>query len=313
MEYAKLFKQIDYQTNMALIKAKDLQPFENHYIWRAAEFKNLLYQAGVDKWGNVLEVGCGNAFNSSLIASISNKVIATDLGSPDRSTESMGIDKALQLTRRVGLRNCTVISSSAESLSFKDESFDIVYSSYTLEHIAGRSQAISEMARVLKKGGLLIATVPNFVERLTYIPVYYNYIMRRALFHGYKMAKSIFIRSSIDNRNIEKDSIKTYQLKTPWNNNRNFPFPDIHGVYATFSNELISSLFYKWSRIFTRKDLKQVKSFTTIIMPWHLFSLINTSLPLWLYTKSSFLQRKIGSLPLLNIIGHNLCFIYEKR
>lgn len=52
----------------------------------------------------------------------------------------------------------------ATSLSFPDESFDIVVSFSTIDHIPSqkaRETAISEMCRVLKKKGYLVITVPN--------------------------------------------------------------------------------------------------------------------------------------------------------
>lgn len=51
----------------------------------------------------------------------------------------------------------------ARSLKFPNEQFDIVYSMSVVEHVAGSagdSEAIREMVRVLKPGGLLLATVP---------------------------------------------------------------------------------------------------------------------------------------------------------
>ena len=50
----------------------------------------------------------------------------------------------------------------AESMPFADGSFDVVIASEVLEHIPqpGRSQAISEVARVLRPKGWFIGTVP---------------------------------------------------------------------------------------------------------------------------------------------------------
>ena len=51
----------------------------------------------------------------------------------------------------------------ARSLQFSDAEFDVVYSMSVVEHIegeAGDAQAIREMLRVLKPGGLLVLSVP---------------------------------------------------------------------------------------------------------------------------------------------------------
>lgn len=51
--------------------------------------------------------------------------------------------------------------ASLYSLPFGNENFDIVLCNHVLEHIPDLSTALSELYRVLKKDGLLIAGVPN--------------------------------------------------------------------------------------------------------------------------------------------------------
>lgn len=54
--------------------------------------------------------------------------------------------------------------ADATQLPYQDESFDISTSFSALEHIPGRTnrqKAFDEMARVTKKGGYVVITVPN--------------------------------------------------------------------------------------------------------------------------------------------------------
>jgi len=51
--------------------------------------------------------------------------------------------------------------ASASKLPFKDESFDIVLCTEVIEHVDDQSQAIEEMFRVIKEGGILVITSPN--------------------------------------------------------------------------------------------------------------------------------------------------------
>lgn len=52
--------------------------------------------------------------------------------------------------------------STADSLPFKSQSVDTVFTTAVLEHIEEPFDAIREFARVLKQGGCVIATVPLF-------------------------------------------------------------------------------------------------------------------------------------------------------
>jgi ubiquinone/menaquinone biosynthesis C-methylase UbiE len=62
-------------------------------------------------------------------------------------------------------------ATDARSLSFDDETFDIVYAMSVLEHVEGHhgdSKALKDLLRVLKKGGLLVISVPfgsNYIEQ----------------------------------------------------------------------------------------------------------------------------------------------------
>lgn len=59
-----------------------------------------------------------------------------------------------------GVRRADVIARG-DALPFADESFDTVWSSQALEHMERPVDAVREMARVLKRRGALILTVPQ--------------------------------------------------------------------------------------------------------------------------------------------------------
>ncbi|MCR4317523.1 MAG: class I SAM-dependent methyltransferase [Planctomycetes bacterium] len=48
------------------------------------------------------------------------------------------------------------------ALSFQDETFDLVFHGDVLEHVPDYRKALRECARVLRKGGVLVFTVPYF-------------------------------------------------------------------------------------------------------------------------------------------------------
>ena len=97
---------------------------------------------------SVLEIGCGNGADGVQWAKHGAKYTGVDL------TET-----AVNATRRhFEILNLpgTFQVENAESLSFEDEQFDIVYSHGVLHHTPHPQKAFQEVYRVLKKGGTAI-------------------------------------------------------------------------------------------------------------------------------------------------------------
>ncbi|MCG3197503.1 MAG: putative S-adenosylmethionine-dependent methyltransferase [bacterium] len=86
------------------------------------------------------------------------------LRASERGAKVTSIDVGLNLLREVG-RKCSTDKSVADicNLPFPDCSFDVVVSSEVIEHVPEPKRAVSELARVLKPGGLLALTTPNRV------------------------------------------------------------------------------------------------------------------------------------------------------
>ncbi len=68
---------------------------------------------------------------------------------------------ALQLAESCGT-DCEIANCPGEALIFPDETFDLVYSSNVLEHVQDPARVLSESVRVLKPGGYLFFTYPNY-------------------------------------------------------------------------------------------------------------------------------------------------------
>ncbi|MEX2600419.1 MAG: class I SAM-dependent methyltransferase [Balneolaceae bacterium] len=69
--------------------------------------------------------------------------------------EIVGVDPSPVIKESHFNGNFHLIESEGESLPLEDNSFDITYSIATLEHVRDPGKVISEMARVLKSGGIL--------------------------------------------------------------------------------------------------------------------------------------------------------------
>lgn len=95
----------------------------------------------------VLDIGCGAG---NMLERIRAKRTGIDLSETMllRSTKRLGNDVVLQ-------------KMSAEALTFDPSTFDKIICSEVIEHILSPEKALSEIARVLKPGGLAAISIPN--------------------------------------------------------------------------------------------------------------------------------------------------------
>jgi demethylmenaquinone methyltransferase / 2-methoxy-6-polyprenyl-1,4-benzoquinol methylase len=101
-----------------------------------------------DRPGRVLDVACGTAGVSKLLASGSTaRVVGLDL------TEAM-IRRGVQEVARAGLSpRISLVIGQGERLPFPDRSFDALTFTYLLRYVANPAATLVELARVLKPGG----------------------------------------------------------------------------------------------------------------------------------------------------------------
>ncbi len=121
------------------------------------ELRNNVYsKIKLNSGDEVLEIGCG------LGATV--REISALVGSACKVT---GIDKSSMLLneaiRRTDLSKHTVAFThdDAENLSFRDNQFAFVCAERVLMHVPNPQLALSEMTRVLKKGGIIAVTEPD--------------------------------------------------------------------------------------------------------------------------------------------------------
>jgi SAM-dependent methyltransferase len=85
-----------------------------------------------------------------------------------QGADVVGIDISHVVTRRAFENakrenfNADLLRADIRDLPFRDESFDVIYTMGTIEHIPEYRHAIREIHRVLKRGGTAIIGVPNF-------------------------------------------------------------------------------------------------------------------------------------------------------
>lgn len=107
--------------------------------------------APVQKYGKVLEVGCGTGFFIVNLwqAGLVRQAFATDI-SPGM------VEVCKHNARLVGLKNLEGRAADAEALPYKTGTFDLVVGHAVLHHLPDVPAALTECYRVLKPGGLLV-------------------------------------------------------------------------------------------------------------------------------------------------------------
>lgn len=90
---------------------------------------------------SVLEVGCGRGWLAARMKPVAANVTATDIVLSESALDVEGID---------------VRAASAEALPWPDDSFDVVVTTHTLEHVQNLPQALSEIRRVAKEDVVIV-------------------------------------------------------------------------------------------------------------------------------------------------------------
>ena len=105
-------------------------------------------QMGIQPGDRILEVGVGTGINTSLYPPHCH-ITGIDL------SVSM-LDKARERVARQALTNVRLLEMDAASLTFADDSFDIVYAPYLVSVVPDPIRVAREMRRVCRPGGKII-------------------------------------------------------------------------------------------------------------------------------------------------------------
>ncbi len=103
---------------------------------------------------DVLDAACGEGYGSHLLAANAQSVTGVDIS-----------DAAIKHAKKTYAKpNLKYIQANVLKMDFEDNSFDVVVSFETLEHLAEHTELINEFKRVLKPEGVLIISTPDKKE-----------------------------------------------------------------------------------------------------------------------------------------------------
>jgi SAM-dependent methyltransferase len=133
----------------------DRRRWSNYFSWQVGDGLLDFVSSRVDLRGEILDYGCGPGFLVERMLADGLSVTALDFSA----------DSLEALRERVGgspgLRE--VVHATGLPLPLSDARFDVVFLVETVEHLMPEDLAATllETHRVLKPGGLLVATTPN--------------------------------------------------------------------------------------------------------------------------------------------------------
>ena len=131
---------------------EDLYNLEETHWWHIAKRNLMISLLKNNLSGNqnrILDIGCGTGKNLEVL---------------ERFGVSFGIDsspQAILYCKKRGIKN--VVKGNIERMPFTRESFDAITALDVLEHVDDQ-EALKEVHRVLKRGNVLIITVPAYPE-----------------------------------------------------------------------------------------------------------------------------------------------------
>lgn len=123
----------------------------NPYVWTKAMRAEALSILDLDDDSAVLDVGCGTGFGT--------------LGLLDHVDHVVGLDQSphqlARAKRKLPPERTALMLGDAEQLPFPDGSFDVVWSSGSIEYWPRPVATLAELRRVCRPGGSVLVVGPN--------------------------------------------------------------------------------------------------------------------------------------------------------
>jgi len=130
-------------------------------------YRLVLEYLGAVENKRILEIACGRGGFVRLLASREARVVGADF-----SISALRIGQQKLREREGPPLRAVLAQADAQNLPFAANSFDVVISCETIEHLLDPGAAVREMARVTRPGGLLYLTTPNYLNLMGLYELY---------------------------------------------------------------------------------------------------------------------------------------------
>jgi SAM-dependent methyltransferase len=130
------------------------------------DFGRLPIQGGT----RLLDLGCGAGRHAFEAARRGARVVALDADRGELAQVAAIAAAMAEAGELPPTASITTVASDATTMPFPDDAFDIVIAAEIMEHIGADQDAMDEVSRVLRPGGLVAVTVPAWLpERICWL------------------------------------------------------------------------------------------------------------------------------------------------
>ena len=124
--------------------------FYKEFGYDVEEERKFILEKSYPLYGDILEVGTGKGYFTVELAKERHNFTSIDISDEEQEFVRLNI-KYLGFEKLVNFK-----TENAECLSFKDSSFDIIFSINTIHHLANPIAVIDELIRIVVFGGRII-------------------------------------------------------------------------------------------------------------------------------------------------------------
>ena len=152
----------DYYVSMVNAHAHSSVP------WQQDVLSDLLCGISLPPDPRILDVGAGIGNNIPTLVRLSSSITAVDVSN----------DTLVMLKQKYKNAPATIhtIVADIEALPLGDDAFDLVICTEVFEHVKNMPKAITECTRVLKPGGYIILSSPNYFNLAGIVKIVYEWL-----------------------------------------------------------------------------------------------------------------------------------------
>lgn len=210
---------------------------------RRREIESIFSKYPEKSFGRALELGAGDGFQSRLLINYVDHLICTELDEKRLlKSETPGIDYHICDAERIGE-------------SFRENHFDLVYSSNLFEHLPNPEAALRGIHKLLKQDGLSIHIMPSPFWALCHVVFHYPAVcigvLRKLIRRELRVSSQPKENSDYTDNNLKLGHRSKGKLMRVL-------FPRPHGVSATLTKEFFVFSKRRWIREFENESFEVV-------------------------------------------------------